>query len=388
MGSLIIMESWNSMPYTRRSLVLASAMLPLLWRPFERAQSATPSASPLTTDFGPASERITRLLDILPGGILDDSLNLYWTDFERQFAHVAGDTFLDSASLMPPFSIQDDLVSLNAFQLLEQDLGFGPANIQQTLVSGNPPRECRLYVLDADVTTLSPIWEAAGYEIRESDSGTYWTIGEDGEINLTNPIHRVALAKLNNIAIVDERTLACAPTAEILTLMMAAATSNGEGKRHELKPVTAGLPEDAASAWYLEGSTVAATNPRAPEELAESDDAVGPMPVIRTLCVGVTAGASNHIGKQAPDAQAFLLMQTDEFDMAKQVAAVVEWRMREMTSKISSLSFTNMLGQIETDIVSGNIVRFSVGGNSAQRFDFAEMIYQGDIWPLAYIPEV
>ena len=372
------------MRISRRGLVVASTSLSLTYQAHPVAQSSTPAAG-----LAPAKERIGLLLRFVPEGVLDISLDVLWADVERQFSHLSIDPAEDEDSARE-LLIQSQFGNLppllQTAGRIEQQLGFSELNVLQALTVGIPPGTIQLAALNRAVADLPEIWEAAGYERREGEHGAFWTLGEDGEVSLVHPVQKVAVARLNNIAIVDDQTLVFAPTAELLAQVFAARGETPSAGMTKLAGVSAALPDDAISAWYLDGGLLGVDGPQTGVGWQESDAAVGPMPAIRMLCAGVTAGALREGSGHDPDSRAFLILETAESGQAEQAAPVVEWRTSNLLSQASGTPFRALLPDLDSEIVSGTAVRFTSAEGASSAIFFA-IISQRDIAPFAFINE-
>ena len=370
------------MRISRRQFVTASTALPLARYGHAGAQPATPAAN-----LPPAKEQVNAVVGFAPAGILDDAFDLLWVDVERQFAHF-GVNPLEDATAARDILIRSQFGNLpplvQTAGRLEMELGFSELDILQAVTVGIPPITVQVAVLNRSTDALSGVWEAAGYEPREGEHGTFWTIGEEGEVSLTHPVQKAAIARLNNIAVLGERILAFAPTAELLKQVMATMGGNAAASTTGLAGLSAALPDEAISVWYLDGNFLGVDEFQVGDALAESDTAAGAMPVIRRLCTGVTAGAIREGSDHDPGSRAFLILETDEPDQAGQAAAVVEWRVTNMTSQVSGAPFSELIGDFETEVVSDSTLRIT-SAQAASRATLFAMIGQRDIAPFAFV---
>lgn len=381
------------MRISRRSLTLAAAAsVPLLGSDLALGQNATPASA----TFDMASERATELLQYVPGGILDGELSVIWNDFERQIAsmrNVAPDATDDELAMMPLWSSGPEL--LTWAMMLEEFTGYPISSVRQSMQEGQPPDVVMLVELNTDANSLVPFWESAGYEQRDNEDGEFWTIGEEAEVDLQHPIQQSMLSRLNNVAIIGDNVLAYSPYSSLIARIMSTANGDSPNRIAELESNISNLPEDTVNAWMMDGTMVdfglmIAPQAMTPEQLAriedilaESDTAVGPMPVIRTLSVGVTAGAAFKEEFHDSEAREFILLQTDGADMAEQAAEVIAWRYENMESLNTGEPHTELLPNLEIEVLSGEFVRVSVP-LATPRIILSRMIQGRDVLLFAY----
>lgn len=385
------------MRLSRRTFTLSAASAPFILPAVSRAQQSTP----VSTDFEPASTRITELLQYVPGGVLDERLDLTWNDLERQVSAVreyAGEDALaafpdDQLGFTSLYANGPDL--LNHAYELEKFTGYGFDQLLQSVAFGALPNGAMLVALDVPAESLVPFWESAQYEMRENDFGTYWTIGETAELDLSHPIQRAMLARLNNIAILDDTVIAYTQTSETLGRVMSTTAGESPNRIAELESVLTSLPEDATSAWFLEGDLLGLGHmiagqmdapeffERVEEMISESDAAAGPMPAISTMCVGLTAGGHREESLHNPDTEEFIVLETYEVGRAEQAADVITWRIENLPSLNTGEPYRELLPGLVVDILDGEFLRVS-RPLSNQRAILTQMIQQRDLLFLAY----
>lgn len=180
------------MQFNRRTFATSIAALPLLPAFSAVAQTAE------DTEMAAASLRMSALTKYFPGGDLDGTpLELVWIDPERQLFEIArGEEGEERLRAFVQSQFGNAPQFLASMLELEQYVGFGLLNILQ-LVALNPPPETMQAVrvnADLDDVDLPSIWEDAGYEKQQNDWGEFWTIGEDAEFDLSNPIQRMVMS--------------------------------------------------------------------------------------------------------------------------------------------------------------------------------------------------
>lgn len=388
------------MQFNRRKFALSALALPLVKASGIAAQSASPAASPVGGAEGVALQRLNALLQFVPGGILDEQIEVVWVDVDSQIAALAGSADVPADEAFPLFaqSAYGNMPPLfQTSEMLGVELGFTTLDVSQALGAGIPPDTIQIVELNFPVADLPATWESAGYERLENDRGESWSIGEDASIDFNNPIQRAALARFNNIAIVGENTLAFAPTSDLMGAILATAAGQAPAKVEELAIVSAGIPEEGVGAWFVDGNMVllagatdmeTATDAQLlaaqDEILAESDAANAPMPAIRTICTGITAGAGRQEEMHLPDATTWIVLETDQAGQAELAGKVVEWRLQNMISIMNGVPFAELIGPVIVDVISPEVVRISASGEAAMRSTFSQMIMSRDILPFAW----
>lgn len=383
------------MRFNRRQLAIFAAAFPQLGSISAVSQSATPPDLIMSDEeLAVASSRITSLGQYVPGGTLDGVLDLNWIDPERQLFKIARGTegeerlqaFIESGfGAGPPY--------LTGIRELEEAIGFGELNILQAISANPPPETLQMFRLDMDVTELPALWTQSGYQEQENEFGQYWTIGENAEMDLQHPIQRVALASVNNIALLDDHALAFAPTSELLSQVMGTIAGETPTILAGLAPVTEALPETAISAWYVDGTRLRYSVPdnfgeaqaaRLEELLNQSDDAAGTMPAVRTLGVGTTEGASRDPNRSLANSIAFAILEV-ESDVETAVD-VITWRHENLMSVVGGQPYRELLGEIEIEIVGDHVLRVSSHDGAPQSI-FSQMLVRADTLLFSYRPQ-
>jgi hypothetical protein len=410
----------SSTRVSRRRIVAGAAALALTV-PL-RASAQTPEASPVARGgnyMADARDRLRDLLSFVPVTALggpDPAAQLFdWVDYDAQFAGFGitdpYDEESDLVSSTVPLYTSDPLIQYFLVPELPELVGFRPLDVHQALVAGNPPDRLVIYRGGIDTASLPERWEAFGYERKSGDAGDYWTIGEEGDMDLQNPLQRMVFSNFNNVAILDEATIAYTSSSARLQVVMALAAGDGEAATAdpELDVLIEAMPSDAVNVLALPGETFLATSivPENPgmdsfttvqELLAESDDAVGPMPELRMALCGVTAGigaprqaedGGTPVAQGNPDAQAFMMFLAGSEEEAEAAAQVAYWRLENMqsptTGEIYSERFipaTTVDQAVEDDLM---VVWFS--GWPAFSGAWKQMIVSRDSWPFVWLPE-
>lgn len=363
------------MKLTRRALVTSAVIMPVL------ASTQVVARQESDTD---ARSRVGAMLDCLPGGILDAPLEISWTDFETHFSKFP-DLDADALFALAPGSEVSNLFSHR--QDTADLLGLELTSVRHGIVSGEVPNKVTVLDMAGDVSGLPALWETTGYETRDLDGTPFWTIGEDGEIDINHPVNRIMIARANNLAIVNDSLVVMAPRAALLAEILDTIKGNRPGRAAELEPVISSIPQATANLWILNGEIVKVTDQDASSLLAESDDAVGPMPETLTIGIGQTAASTWNRESQVDDATGFIALQAADPTQAEQITTVVDWRLQNMVSGRGGIPFAEIVGPSTSEVVSEGVAVTSTTGAEVDTYSFVKIVTNRDIAPFAYIPQ-
>ncbi len=379
--------------FNRRTMLAGSAALALagaLVMPSANALAqATPSnghnpfpaSTPAAASAGPAG--LLALLECVPDTMLNrgdgSGVHWYYADIAQQFAALGlhhderGPAMNDDPWVLGTYALA---TGSNAFQYalvtdFTDAIGFQPLGVNQTLLVGDPPNQLTLFRRPFDLERLEAAWEATGY-LREAatNGATVWTIGKEGEFEITHPVQRVVIAAFNNLALLGDDILACAPTMELLEEAIATFES-GDGSAAQdpvLGLTLSTLPDTTVSAVAATPSLFGPPRVQTAEEqeaidalLDESDADVGSMPEIDGMIVAVNAGAATadffeDQSMTPPDGAglAMIRLVTISPEDAEQAIEVVEHRWNSMSSLYTQQPFIELMA-IESTSVDGNI---------------------------------
>jgi hypothetical protein len=341
----------------------------------DTSQGHAPTEATPESTGGP--EALTTLLRHVPASLvsLDRGSRPVWyyTDLAQQFAalnlhHDANGPAWDDEPWTP--AIVPLAFGSAAFQYVRREsfidsIGFQPLGMDQALMVGNLPHNLTLFRGGLDPDRLYAAWSATGYEHKASAGGeSVWTIGENGEFELGQPVHTEMIAAFNNLALLGD-VLLCAPTMAMLEEALAVAQS-GEGSLGEdatLAATIATVPATTVSAMAAPPLEFAntlppTTDPEVTEALessfADSDAAVGPMPASKGVLFGVTAGAVQvdegleDAPFEAPDFDAgeglaLVRLAMDTVVDARQAVKVVEYRWNTMNSVLTADPYRELM---------------------------------------------
>jgi hypothetical protein len=292
---------------SRRQLLagMAGAAFGLFLAGSRRTGSAIASAQP--ADLSALGE----LLRFVPAPMIaarpDNDLAWTYSDFAQQLAaleipqEVGNSADLPEGFVNALFTLAPGS-SIYEFALVEelQDaIGFEPLRVHQALRAGAPPEMLTLLRGGIDMGQLPAAWLASGYEENAAADGTpIWTIGRDGGFGFERPIQRTMLAKLNNVAILDD-TLVYGTHFSIVEAALATYATGEDNATGDpvFGPITETLPGNLVSAIALFPEALSTEHLGEPDQRAEiedrfaaSDAEVGAMPVLQGMTLGITAG--------------------------------------------------------------------------------------------------
>ena len=396
---------------TRRLLVLGAAgMAATASFDGSLAAQGTPSGS----DAVPAAnalDRLTSLLRMVPigtmGGPDPDQWLFSWVDLESHFGAIGVSDWrapdVKITEITMPITITDNLIQFALDEDAEQTFGFSALDASQILVAGNPP-ETVSYYTGLPVDRLPAVWEAAGYQRMNGEYGEYWTAGQEGEIDLTTTISRVGVGNLNNVAILEGDVVVFTRTARLLQQVQGLLVDGGESGADdaELAETLGTIPDDTVNLFAVPGVqlSVDSITPEGgqitgQDLLAESDDAVGPMPPVALAIFGLTSGAlavsfdatgdGTPAPQGSPDARFIVRLLMESPEDATTAAEVVAWRAENLESPVAGYGYSELM-TLETDpadAAMGNVAALDFSAVSSIAFWY-RMLYSLDLWPFAW----
>jgi hypothetical protein len=400
---------------SRRAVI--GGMAGLACGPSLATLAQTPEASPVTrggTYLADARERLGALLALLPAQAIggpDPTMELFgWTDLETQF-HTHG--IIEPAAnrerlvaVTRPLAITDDLFQFSMRDDVGEALGFTALEVHQLLVAGGPPDRIKVYAGGVDFPALVPAWEETGYERRSGNHGAYWTLGEEGEMDLDLPAP-IGLGGMNNVALLaDDIAVFTRDYATLETVL--AHGEDGEGVSaaddEDLNAVLDTLPPDTVNVMAFPGATFRAdtmvpenpgrdTSVTVEDLLAESNDAAGPMPELRLAVGGVTAGAAHTfeiatpVAGEARPPHAFMAFLTGSEDDARAAAEVAFWRLENMQSVTTGMDYSERFLPVNTveDAVEGPVMTVEFDAFVTGSGAWTTLVFTRDSWPFAWL---
>ncbi len=106
--------------------------------------------------------------------------------------------------------------------------GFTISQVYSGAEIGEPPGMVTMLRGDFDSNRIRASQLAQGYQRLDVDGYEVYSLSEEADFDLTNAIQALALARLNNSAVLDDGTLLYAPSLEILRTMLAPGATLAE----------------------------------------------------------------------------------------------------------------------------------------------------------------
>lgn len=370
------------MAITRRSLIASVGAIPFSLRPARHAvaQTSTPVA------FGEASDRFREMMTAAPISPLEGYVNFTWVDLER---HIAAFPTLDPVDVersLPPAMIAD---APYQYLRMEPVIGYAYTQIRQQVRLGAGDSLVRIARLDVDARALPETWENSGFERQDGDIGTFWNLGQNGETSGENLVEERFQGSYNAVTVLDDDLIAIASTPVLLHDVMEAYQNQTDALSEITDPLASHLYDDTTSVWHTDGSRLVLTQQfywdvNVPDALAESDAAVGPMPVIETVTICITAGGSTEMELFQPQTREFIILKSAEPNQAEQLAKVVQWRFENLSGLYNSGPYAEGYSHLEIDILDNDLVRVTATGPVLRYFQFTHMVIVGTALLFAY----
>ena len=370
---------------------------------------------------GNARRRLQSLLELVPadalGGPDPNSWLFTWLDLQTHLTALGSqDLYADTtntAAILAPLVADDPLFPEALNEEARDIFGFSVFDVHQVLVAGVAPNQLTIYAGGLPVADLPSAWEAAGYEKKTGESGDYWTIGEDGELSLDSPAGRIGTGRLNNAAILNDGIVVFAATAFQLQQVQALAGGGGESAAGlpDLEALISTVPLDAVNIIPVQGAgleaqSITPENPGAElnqttiDLLAESDEAVGPMPEIEMALFGITAGivaplaaredgtptATPEVLQSIADARFFVHLLAGSAADAVAAAEVVAWRIEHMVSPVGGEPYSDLLTPefSAQDAGEGEVAALTFN-SPATLAVWEQLLMMQDLWPFVWL---
>lgn len=290
--------------YTRRSFLGAFLALPALsllrtlpagaQADSERARSIDPglygylAQSPLS---------IASLDQVTPLTYGNAKLQMDTLGFALRFDMIEANAVQDwtaanfSVALPQPFrmnALRDDFRDLT---------GFGIGQIFSGAEIGEPPAMATMIRGALDPDTIQAAQRVIGYRDTEIDGRLVLTIGPDGEMDLSNPVQKMAMARLNNATFLDDGTLVYTPTLDLMRQMLNPSVTLDQ--QPLVQQALAGLDGPVISAVLLGLGALLPGIPALPNSAQSQDEVAGimltaqarePAPTVLTAIAAITPG--------------------------------------------------------------------------------------------------
>jgi hypothetical protein len=178
--------------------------------------------------------------------------------------------------------------------------GFEAFDIDQSLEFGAPPLVLTAYRGRFKPDAIGAALKAGGYKSIDQSGAVVWSLWEDEKISLDKSANKLALARMNNVALLGDNVLLAAPRLDALKAMLAAAAKTGPSMAadKDLGALVTGTTAGLASGMFVSGDSVT----------------MEPTPV-KTILAGITYGAAVPPDQATPVTASS--RQTDGVDLAK-----------------------------------------------------------------------
>jgi hypothetical protein len=285
----------------------------------------------------------------------------------------------------------------------EEGLGFNLFDVDQVVEFSAPPANFTL-LRGRFADDLVSRWEAQGYEARDTENGTHYTVRENFEIDFESELGRLAMASANHLAILGPDTIALSSVEELIVAAVDLAAGAGRSYASELNAASllTGVPENLAAGTIVQGSALLDAGmpvevfltPEAPDvdamatEMATRAEAAAAMPPIGLALLGQTAGAFAQDGAtpvtEVPPARAVAVVVTTNSQAATTVAEVIEARL-DGTTPVNWADFfaARTITVVEDEPVV--TVELELAANTSPNI-LTDMLYRRELGFLAWGP--
>ena len=219
-----------------------------------------------------ANQPLTDLLGMIPSGAIGDAKLSSQTSV---YADVAGQ--LKAVGVKTPVDLNDD-AAVRAWVAAVRGLagpsaltnallpdwkttfGFEVLDIDQSLEFGMPPLVVTAYRGRFKPDAIGAALKASGYKSIDQPGAVVWSLAEDEKISVSNPANRLALARMNNVALLGSDVLLAAPRLDALKAMLAAVakTAPSMAADKDLSALVNATSVGLASCLFVSGDSVAA----------------------------------------------------------------------------------------------------------------------------------
>ncbi len=262
--------------------------------------------------------------------------------------------------------------------------GFSAFQVDQSIVIGEPPATVTIYRGRFDADELRAAWTATGYAEVDIDGAESYSLSEDGSMDLSSPVGQLALAQMNNAAILPDGTLLFSPTLEQLRAMVAAALGEAAtlAERPEVASLMAALDPTVISGYVVPGNALRATpadllgqrgTPEQiaaiEEQLAEVDGDLEPMPHPRLAAITITAGgplpqlSDESLSTPMPDvplAHDLIALVMDDRAAAEAAIPIVEARLKNGMSFATNQPYSDFFSDWELSVAEKRLCSWSI----------------------------
>lgn len=193
-----------------------------------------------------------------------------------------------------------------------EELGYDLFDVDQAVEHAAPPYVVTILRGRFDETALPQTWDRAGYQPVEINGTTYYSIGEDFELDFSSDRGRLALAHLNNVALLDGGLLVASSARHGVEGVIRARAGAEPSMADDVSiaPLLRSVPPDLVSAVIVPGASLMggfdpinvfdqSGTPGVPEipdieaiatQVAATEAELRRMPPIVAALIGATAG--------------------------------------------------------------------------------------------------
>lgn len=251
----------------RRQLLLATAAT-------LAGAAFSPRAASLAAD-APANQPLLDLLALIPEGIADPSESAGQI---AVFANLAAQ--LKALGVSVPTDVKDknqlspwlDATrgmagpSAMAFALAADwrpTFGFSLLDVDESLEYGAPPLVLTIYRGRFNRTEIDAALTASGYKTLDEAGARVWSLSEDESIDPKNAANRLVLARMNNVALLDDGTMLAAPRLDALQAMLGdrAGSASPVAANDDIQSLATAIPIELVTALLLNNEGIAPSSP-------------------------------------------------------------------------------------------------------------------------------
>jgi hypothetical protein len=180
--------------------------------------------------------------------------------------------------------------------------GFDLLQVDQALTLGEPPNTVAIMRGRFDEDAISSALTTARYQPVNSPDAVIYSLDPEPRVDFDSEIGQLALARMNNVAILPDGTLICAPSLALVqsVISVAAGTVPSLASRQEIQTLLRAQSEPLASALLVTGGALMGTafdpasfvqgTPATIDAVATRMAEISEMPPILLALLGTTAG--------------------------------------------------------------------------------------------------
>ncbi len=235
--------------------------------------------------------------------------------------------------------------------------GFHIGQVLSGAEFGEPPRTVSVLRGVFDAAHIRSVQEGLGYRSLDVDGHEVLSLSEDGGVSLDNPVQRLALARVNNSAFLDDDTLVYTPTLESMRMMLAPGATLAD--QPWVQQAIGGLSSPLIAAAvlgpgsFLPGLPPELLEPSSQEEIAdfilsmqERDSA----PIVLAAIAGTTAGGplsfatdeTPALPSDVPQSLTVFSLVYGSSEEAARAATQIEERLATGSSVVSKRPWTEL----------------------------------------------